>query len=95
MVLNGLQKAFSFHHYFTVFNRYHLVEINGLSLIDIVLWLLIAKPHLTRPKWFQMVPCAELIAENLQLVLDLSVIATRSWNIVPWHWVFSLNIILK
>jgi hypothetical protein len=45
VMLYGLKECLTLIHYLSVLDRYHLVEINRLSLID-ALWLLVAKSNL-------------------------------------------------
>ena len=78
MVLNCLQESASSHSNIFVLDRYHLIEINRLPLI-FNLWLLVLKPHIPRSERFKMVPCAQLIVQYFELVLDLCVIRTRAW----------------
>jgi len=38
-----------------------------------------------------MIPGAELIVQNLKLVLNLRIVAPWPWDVVPWHRVISLD----
>ena len=78
MLINSIQECISLLHYFLILNWYHLIEVNCLSLI-FNLWLLIAKSDCSRPKRLKMISCAQLIVQYFELVLNLGIIATRSW----------------
>ena len=78
MLINSVQECISLLHYFLVLNWYHLIEVNCLSLI-FNLWLLITKSNCSWSKRLKMISCAQLIVQYFELVLNLGIIATRSW----------------
>jgi len=74
MHLNRRQEGTSLVHNFLVLYRNHLVEINRLPVVP-QRRLLIAEPDLPGAEGLEMVPCAQLVIENLELLLDLGVVA--------------------
>ena len=40
---------------------------------------MVAEPDLSGPEWLQVVPSAQLMVQDLQLLLDLGVVASRTW----------------
>lgn len=78
VMLDSLQKCTSPHGYILVLNRNHLIKINGLPLI-LDLRLLVFKSNLTCSKWLEVIPCAQLIIQNLQFVLNLGIVCSRTW----------------
>ena len=52
MELDSFEEGLSFLHHVLVFDRNHLVKINGVSLICGLLVAMIVKSYGTRAKWF-------------------------------------------
>jgi len=90
VMLYRLQESLALVHYLSVLDRDHLVEVDGLSLVD-TLGLLVTEPDLPRPKRLKMIPGTELIVQHFKLVLNLRIVAPWSWHVVSWYWVVSLN----
>ena len=79
MTLDGVQESNPLAHDFLVFDRDHLVEVNGVSFLFQLLGLVV-EPRLARPKWLHLVPRTKLVIQNFQFFFDLGVIVTRPWT---------------
>ena len=85
VALDSIQESDSLVHYFFVFDWDHLVEIDRISFLGLV-WHLVFESDRSWAEWLQVIPGAKLMIKNLQLVLDLSIIAARTWHMLDVWW---------
>ena len=75
--LNGLEEGLPLADHFLVLHRDHLVEVNVRIPLVVHARLLITKSLGAATERLHVISRAELVVENLELVLDLRIIAAR------------------
>jgi len=75
--LNSLEEGLSLAHDFLVLHRDHLVKVNVCIPLVVHANLLITKSLGATTEGLHVISGAELVIENLELVLDLRIIAAR------------------
>lgn len=87
MQLYRLEKRLPLSCDFPVFHRYHLVEVNCVVLPSFLeRLLLVREPAAPAAEGLHVVPCAQLIVEGLQLILNLRVVLARTWALLLIFW---------
>jgi len=76
--LNGLEEGLPLAHHFLVLHGDHLVEVNIRVPLVVNLLLLITESLGATTERLHVISCAELVVEDLELVLDLRIIAARA-----------------